>query len=71
VSLEAWLARGLDRTSRVADPLFVDWKAGNFALRPESPAFGLGFKSIDTRTIGLLHDRCRCAIRPACPDFGL
>ncbi len=28
----------LEQGSMSADPLFVDWEAGNFNLRPESPA---------------------------------
>lgn len=38
------------------DPLFVDMKNKDFRLRPESPAFKLGFKPIDTSEIGLTED---------------
>lgn len=47
-----WQAKGLDRASVVADPLFVDPEAGNFALRPGSPAQRLGFHPIDLRQAG-------------------
>jgi hypothetical protein len=30
----------------IADPLFVDPAAGNFSLKPSSPAFALGFEQI-------------------------
>ncbi|QZT36673.1 right-handed parallel beta-helix repeat-containing protein [Halosquirtibacter xylanolyticus] len=39
-----------------ADPLFVDYKHGNFNLKKNSPAFKLGFEPIDMSTIGLLAD---------------
>jgi len=48
---------GLDTHSAVADPRFVDPAKDNYALRPDSPAFRLGFKSIDTTSVGLRRDR--------------
>jgi hypothetical protein len=38
------------------DPLFVDAAKGNFRLRPESPAWALGFKPIPFETIGLIDN---------------
>ena len=35
-----------DQHSIVADPLFVDVDKGNFSLRPNSPAFSLGFEPL-------------------------
>lgn len=64
-SFSEWQKSGFDADSIVADPLFVDAKNDNYALRAESPAFKLGFEAIDTSKIGLLRDRCRCSIRPA------
>ena len=43
------------------DPRFVDEAAGNFALRPDSPAFGLGFKPIPVDRIGLYEDELRAS----------
>ena len=38
--------------SLIADPLFVAPANGDFSLRPESSAFGLGFKPIDISQVG-------------------
>jgi parallel beta-helix repeat protein len=43
---------GFDIHSVIADPLFVDLQNGDYRLRPESPAFDLGFQAIDVRRIG-------------------
>ncbi len=43
------------------DPRFEDEEAGNFALRPDSPAFGLGFKPIPVTEIGLYDDELRAS----------
>lgn len=39
---------GRDHTSRVADPCFVDADHDDYRLRPESPAFDLGIRSLET-----------------------
>lgn len=49
---EEWHRRGKDVHSLYADPLFVDAEHFNFGLRPESPAFQLGFRPIDMSTVG-------------------
>jgi len=49
----SWQAEGWDQHSRVADPLFVDWQKDDFRLRPESPAFSLGFEPIPFEKIGI------------------
>ncbi len=51
-SWEEWQARGKDRHSRYADPLFVDPEQGDFSLQPESPALALGFQPIDLGPVG-------------------
>jgi parallel beta-helix repeat protein len=51
-SFSQWQAGGYDRNSLVADPLFVDTETGNFQLKPNSPAFKLGFKPIPIERIG-------------------
>ena len=35
-----------------ADPLFVDPENGDYTLKPESPAFALGFKPFDWKSCG-------------------
>ena len=51
-SWEEWLKRGKDTHSRYADPLFVSPDQGDFSLKPESPAFALGFQPIDISKVG-------------------
>ncbi|HJN13679.1 MAG: right-handed parallel beta-helix repeat-containing protein [Pirellulaceae bacterium] len=48
-----WRNLGFDKHSLIADPLFVDAAGGDYRLRPESPAFKLGFRPIDLDRIGL------------------
>lgn len=52
-SFDEWQAKGFDTHSVVDDPLFVDPENDNYSLKPESPAFGLGFKEIDMSAVGL------------------
>jgi hypothetical protein len=40
----------------IADPMFVNADAGDFSLKPDSPALKLGFKPIDTSKVGLYGD---------------
>jgi hypothetical protein len=49
---EEWQKRGFDTHSIVADPLFMDAAHDDYRLRPESPAFKLGFEPIPVETIG-------------------
>lgn len=49
---DEWRKEGKDKHSRYADPLFVDVEARDFRLRPESPAFDLGFRPIDMDGVG-------------------
>ena len=51
-SFGEWQEKGLDQHSVIADPLFVDPEREDFALRPESPAFRLGFRPIDLSPVG-------------------
>ncbi|NQT13468.1 MAG: right-handed parallel beta-helix repeat-containing protein [Planctomycetes bacterium] len=48
----AWQKRGQDRDSLLADPLFVDPVKRDYRLKPESPAFELGFEAIDLSSVG-------------------
>ncbi len=58
---EAWQAKGLDLHSRIAQPLFVDQAAGDYRLRPDSPAFELGFKPLPLDEMGLYEDEFRAS----------
>ena len=51
-SLPRWRDAGFDRHSVIADPLFTDPAAGDFTLRADSPAFGIGFRPIPVDRIG-------------------
>ena len=48
----SWQTTGQDRGSLVADPLFVDPDRDDYRLRPESPAWKLGFQRIPVERIG-------------------
>lgn len=52
-SFDEWQKRGQDLNSLVADPLFNEPGKGDFGLSPDSPAFALGFRPIDTSNIGV------------------
>lgn len=51
-TFEAWKARGHDKESVIADPLFVNPAADDYRLRPNSPAIEIGFKPLDLSTVG-------------------
>jgi hypothetical protein len=51
-SFDEWKAKGLDRDSIIADPLFVDPAKHDYRLRPDSPAYRLGFRPIDISDVG-------------------
>ncbi len=51
-SFSDWRQLGFDQHSLIADPLFVDAENGDYRLRPESPAFTLGFQPIPVDKIG-------------------
>jgi hypothetical protein len=52
-SFADWRARGLDEHTITADPLFVDLEKDDYTLRPDSPAFKVGFVPIDVSAVGL------------------
>ena len=47
-----WRERGLDEGTMIADPLFVNPAKDDYRLKPESPAFGLGFEMFDLANVG-------------------
>jgi hypothetical protein len=48
----SWQAQGMDCKSVIADPLFVNPDKDDYRLKPESPAFKLGFQPIPIEKIG-------------------
>ena len=69
MDLAAWQKAGYDKHALVADPLFVNPAKDNYDLKPNSPAFRLGFEPIAIAKIGLIRKRCNCHSRPALPGF--
>jgi len=57
ITFTEWKALGRDINTLIADPLFVDPKHDNYTLEPGSPAFKLGFQSIDLSQSGLVGDK--------------
>ncbi len=57
LSLADWQAKGHDAESIAADPGFANPAAGDFSLKPGSPAAKIGFKPIDISTVGLIGDK--------------
>ena len=49
----AWVKSGKERGSVFADPKFVNAKAFDFSLQPDSPALRLGFRPIDLTGVGV------------------
>ncbi|MBT3271044.1 hypothetical protein HN371_28140 [Candidatus Poribacteria bacterium] len=49
---DEWQKLGMDETSIIADPLFVDPANDDFRLQDDSPAWMLGFRPIDLGNVG-------------------
>ncbi|MDO4576148.1 MAG: right-handed parallel beta-helix repeat-containing protein [Planctomycetia bacterium] len=58
-SWATWQGVGLDRHSVIADPMFVDEANGDYRLKPESPAWKLGFQPIPFDKIGLRREKLK------------
>lgn len=52
MSYEASLAAGFHTGSKIADPMFIDPGAGDYRLRPGSPATAMGFEPLPFDRIG-------------------
>ena len=50
---EKWREDGMDEGSLIADPLFRNWQAGDWRLKPESPALKIGFDPWDYTFAGV------------------
>ena len=59
LDFEQWRAKGQDAHSVVADPLFVNAARDDYRLRPQSPAWKLGFQEIPVDRIGPYRDELR------------
>ena len=53
IPLDEWRELGYEANSIFADPMFVDPEHDDYRLKPDSPAFKLGFQQIDTEQIGV------------------
>jgi len=51
--LNEWRKLGLDEHTITADPKFADVDHHDYTLRPDSPAFELGFRQLDISNVGL------------------
>ena len=57
--LDAWLKKGFDKGSIVADPKLVDRGNRVYELAPDSPAWAMGFKPIPIERIGCYQSGTR------------
>ena len=63
MSLSEWQSKGFDRRSILADPLFVDPQKGDYTVRQNSPALGLGFRNFPMNQFGSLKPEFQNHIR--------
>jgi len=61
----AWQEAGHDTNALVADPLFVDPAHDDYSLKPDSPAFKLGFQKLDASRV----PKCSCHIQKLAPVY--
>lgn len=68
--MERYFVNGADWHSRCGDPQFRDMAAGDYRLRPGSPALGVGFRSFPTNDFGVRSNRLqRLAGKPVLPEL--
>lgn len=66
-AMRKFAAHGADAHSVSADPLFVNPSQGDFRVRPESPAFKIGFRNFDMTDFGVKSEKLKKLART--PDF--
>lgn len=59
LAMADWQAKGFDVHSRIADPLFVDPKNGDYRVKPDSPALQLGFYNFPMDQFGVVDRSLR------------
>lgn len=59
ITWQQWQAKGFDAGSLVADPRFVNEAADDYQLRPDSPAWQLGWQPLPLDRIGLYQSDLR------------
>jgi len=60
-----WQQAGFDVHSILGDPLFVNAAEDDYRLKPDSPAFKLGFEQIDLSQV----PSCKCRLEKLAPSF--
>lgn len=71
-AMRKFAAHGADAHSVSADPLFVNPGQGDFRVRPESPAFKIGFRNFDMTDFGVKSEKLKKLARtPDIPEIVL
>lgn len=71
-AMRKFAAHGADAHSVSADPLFVNPGQGDFRVRPESPAFKIGFRNFDMTDFGVKSEKMKKLARtPDIPEIVL
>ncbi|MDD4870431.1 MAG: right-handed parallel beta-helix repeat-containing protein [Kiritimatiellae bacterium] len=56
MTMPEWAGKGREQGTIIADPLFADVEHHDFRLKPDSPAFKVGFKPFDYTQTGVYGD---------------
>lgn len=71
-AMRKFAAHGADAHSVSVDPLFVNPGQGDFRVRPESPAFKIGFRNFDMTDFGVKSEKLKKLVRtPDIPEIVL
>ena len=57
MTFQQWQDAGHDAGSIIADPMFVNVENFDFRLKPDSPAFKVGFKPFDYSRAGVYGNK--------------